>query len=67
MSNCVRCGMDKGYNLVYCPTCELGIAQREANELMKQGMPQQPGGLPELLGVLVGIGIVGYFLYWLFT
>jgi len=30
-------------------------------------MPQQPGGWPELLGVLVGIGIVGYFLYWLFT
>ena len=67
MSNCVRCGMDKGYNLVYCPTCELGIAQREANELAKQSMPQQPGGWPEVLGGLTGIGIFGYFLYWLFS
>jgi hypothetical protein len=59
--------MERGYNLVYCPTCELGIAQREANDIAKQGIPHQPGGAPELLGMLVGIAIVGYFLYWLFS
>lgn len=67
MSKCVRCGMEKGWNLVYCPTCELGIAQRAANELARKNMPHQSGGLPEFLGVLVALVMVGYFLNWLLT
>ena len=36
MAQCVRCGMDRGWNLLFCPTCELVQAQRDANDMQRQ-------------------------------
>jgi len=52
MAQCVRCGMDRGWNLLFCPTCELVQAQKDANDMQRQNQPQQDAGWPEVLGVL---------------
>ena len=58
---CVRCGMEKGGNLLYCPTCEITNAVRDQNNTVDYS------GGSGFLGMLTGLVLVGYFLYWLFT
>lgn len=63
MGQCTRCGLDKGWNLLLCPTCELLQAQRDANEMQRQGMPSQTG-LPEILGVLAIPVAIIVWVFW---
>ena len=58
---CVRCGMEKGGNLKYCPTCEITNAIRDQNNT------EDNSGWEGFLGMVTGLVLVGYFLYWLFS
>ena len=58
---CVRCGMEKGGNLLYCPTCEITNAVREQNNTVDYS------GGEGFLGMLTGLVLIGFFLYWLFS
>lgn len=57
---CVKCGMEKGYSLVTCPTCKLIEAtERNNNSYQRDG----DAGLPEFLGMMTAIvGII--WLFW---
>ena len=53
--------MEKGGNLLYCPTCEITNAVRDQNNTVDYS------GGSGFLGMVTGLVLVGYFLYWLFS
>lgn len=58
---CVKCGMEKGYSLAYCPTCQLIEATKQNNVNYQN---TDDGGLPEFLGAMTVIGFILWWLFW---
>ena len=62
---CVKCGMERGGNLMYCPTCMLGDAIRDQNRGHQRDLGDS--GWADFLGMLTGLALCGYFFYWLLS
>ena len=59
-SPCVGCGMEKGHNILYCPTCTLVQRQEEANKISRgtQSNSGSDSGWEEVLGGIVGVLLI---------
>ena len=72
-SPCVGCGMEKGHNILYCPTCTLVQRQEEANKIALDNQTQGSSGpwtisdTWEFIGGLIGIYLFIKAAIWLFA
>ena len=71
-SPCVGCGMEKGHNILYCPTCTLVQRQEEANKIALGNQVQGDSSWTiddtwQFIGGLIGIYLFIKGAIWLFA